>query len=93
MDNVLKKKSSKHENNFPKDLNHGITSFKAILNQEVCFEDDNNEQYLNNLTIGDLNTKVNKYNSLYLENVRSYLIEYFVIQIDSRPFCLENQCT
>jgi len=81
MDNALLKKSSKHENNIPKDLNHGITSFKAILNQEVCFENDNNEKYLNNLTIGDLSTKVNKYNSLYLENVRFYFILYFIIQI------------
>lgn len=70
MNNAFMKKSSKNESNFPKDFNHGITSFKAILNQEVCFEDDNDEQYLNNLTIGDLSTKVNKYNSLYLENVR-----------------------
>ncbi|KAL4089054.1 hypothetical protein QTP88_024132 [Uroleucon formosanum] len=67
MNNVLKKKSSKQEKSFQENINHGITSFKAILNQEVCFEDDNNE-HLNNLSIGDLNTKVNKYNSLYLEN-------------------------
>lgn len=71
MNNVLKKKSSKQEKSFQENINHGITSFKAILNQEVCFEDDNNE-HLNNLSIGDLNTKVNKYNSLYLENVRFY---------------------
>jgi len=93
MDNALKKKSSKHENNFPKDLNQSITSFKAILDQEVCLEDDYNEQYLSNLTIGDLNTKVKKYNSLYLENVRFYFILYFVTQIYNRLFCLENQCT
>jgi len=70
MYNALKKKSSKQEKSFQGDINHGITSFKAILNQEVCFEDDHNERYLSNLSIGDLNTKVNKYNSLYLENVR-----------------------
>ncbi|XP_029345990.1 uncharacterized protein LOC100573630 isoform X1 [Acyrthosiphon pisum] len=68
MNNASKKKSSKQEKSFRGDINHGITSFKAILNQDVCFEDDNNERYLNDLSIGDLNTKVNMYNSLYLEN-------------------------
>jgi len=72
MNNASKKKLSKQEKNFQGDINYGITSFKAILNQEVCFEDDNKERYLNNLSIGDLNTKVNMYNSLYLENVRFY---------------------
>jgi len=72
MYNALKKKSSKHEKNFHKDINHdnNITSFKAILNQEFCVKDDNNDKYLNNLSIGDLNNKVKKYNTLYLENVR-----------------------
>ncbi|XP_060873433.1 uncharacterized protein LOC132947207 [Metopolophium dirhodum] len=60
MNNASKKKSSKQENS--------ITSFKAILNQEVCFEDDNKERCLNNLSIGDLKTKVNLYNSWYLQN-------------------------
>ncbi|XP_060834343.1 uncharacterized protein LOC132917566 isoform X2 [Rhopalosiphum padi] len=70
MYNALKKKSSKHEKNFHKDINHdnNITSFKAILNQEFCVKDDNNDKYLNNLSIGDLNNKVKKYNTLYLEN-------------------------
>jgi len=72
MNNASKKKSSKQEKSFRGDINHGITSFKAVLNQEVCFEDDNKEQNLNNLSIEDLNTKVNQYNSLYLENVRFY---------------------
>ncbi|CAI6362729.1 unnamed protein product [Macrosiphum euphorbiae] len=68
MNNASKKKSSKQEKSFRGDINHGITSFKAVLNQEVCFEDDNKEQKLNNLSMEDLNTKVNQYNSLYLEN-------------------------
>ncbi|XP_026805004.1 uncharacterized protein LOC113548360 isoform X2 [Rhopalosiphum maidis] len=70
MYNALKKKSSQHEKNFHKDINHdnNITSFKAILNQEFCVKDDNNDKYLNNLSIGDLNNKVKKYNTLYLEN-------------------------
>jgi len=72
MNNAPKKKSSKQEKSFRKDIHHGITSFKAILSQEVCFEDDNKERCLNNLSIEDLHTKVNLYNSLYLENVRFY---------------------
>jgi len=52
---------------------NSITSFKAILNKEVCFEDDN-EQYINNLSIGDLDSKVKKYNALYLENVRLFYL-------------------
>ncbi|XP_022166487.1 uncharacterized protein LOC111031018 [Myzus persicae] len=46
---------------------NSITSFKAVLNEESCLEDDN-EQYINNLSIGDLDSKVKKYNALYLEN-------------------------
>ncbi|XP_027843468.2 uncharacterized protein LOC114124420 [Aphis gossypii] len=69
INNASKKKSSKHEKNFHRDINHDkIISFNAILNQEFCVEDENNELYLNNLSIGDLNNKVKKYNTLYLEN-------------------------
>ncbi|XP_025207798.1 uncharacterized protein LOC112603457 [Melanaphis sacchari] len=69
MYNASKKKSSKHKRNSHRNINHdNIISFKAILNQEFCVEDDNNEQYLSDLSIGDLNNKVKKYNILYLEN-------------------------
>lgn len=45
-----------------------IVSFKAVLNQEIQF-DDKNEVCLDNLSIDELNNKVEMYNKLFLENV------------------------
>jgi len=73
-------------------MNHDkITSFKAILNQEFCVEDKNNERYLNNLSIGDLSNKVKKYNTLYLENVRIILFNILQYILENKYFCVENQ--
>lgn len=48
------------------------TSFNTIINQEVQFEDSGDERSLHNLSLEDLNNKVEIYKNLFLENVKFY---------------------